>query len=217
MKTKVLGILALVGAAAVTGVSIAGVSGFQSNIDAAAGTVAFGTGNGFFNHIMTTKLANSDTALTKAQTTYNFIKDNPSTYSYTYNSTHVIMEIAAGYDGNGYGGTVNTNNTTMITSTWSGTTSKQAPAFAFLVGLKNVRSATINTDVNTGVVIGHFLSADASTILTSSSHTAATTTCTLDGSAATSDPSWLFVTVTGLFGTTSISLTSVSFTWEQNC
>jgi hypothetical protein len=34
MKTKVLGILALVGAAAVTGVSIAGVSGIQSNINA---------------------------------------------------------------------------------------------------------------------------------------------------------------------------------------
>jgi hypothetical protein len=35
MKTKVLGILALVGAAAVTGVSIVGVSGTQSNIGAA--------------------------------------------------------------------------------------------------------------------------------------------------------------------------------------
>ncbi|OPZ23530.1 MAG: hypothetical protein BWZ03_00478 [bacterium ADurb.BinA186] len=34
MKTKVLGILALVGAAAVTGVSIVGASGFQSNVAA---------------------------------------------------------------------------------------------------------------------------------------------------------------------------------------
>jgi hypothetical protein len=88
MKTKVLGILALVGAAAVTGVSIAGVSGIQSNINAESVsrsiTYAYGVNQKNLNEEVTadqgiTNAGSGTTVRTKTTcsgTSYDFTNSN---------------------------------------------------------------------------------------------------------------------------------------------
>jgi|GEM_PF-3830497 len=88
MKTKVLGILALVGVAAVTGVSIAGVSGIQSNINAESVsrsiTYAYGVNQKNLNEEVTadqgiTNAGSGTTVRTKTTcsgTSYDFTNSN---------------------------------------------------------------------------------------------------------------------------------------------